>query len=64
MKILLAEDDSQVRDELTELLSEDGHQLTSAADGIEAFEKFRDEGLLSLPFPSVPLAFSFRKLQG
>ena len=31
------------------------------------FEEFRNEGLLSLPFPSVPLPFSFRyagKLQG
>ena len=48
MKILLAEDDSQVRDELTELLSEDGHQLTTAADGIEAFEKFRDDDAIEL----------------
>ena len=48
MKILLAEDDSQVREELTELLSEDGHELTTAADGIEAFEKFRDDEAVEL----------------
>ncbi len=48
MKILLAEDDSHVRDELTELMSEAGHELTTAADGIEAFEKFRDDEAVEL----------------
>ena len=48
MKILLAEDDSHVREELTELLSEAGHELTTAADGIEAFEKFRDDEAIEL----------------
>lgn len=43
MKILLAEDDTQVRTELRELLSEEGYQVTTASDGIEAFEKFRDD---------------------
>ena len=48
MKILLAEDDSHVREELTELLSEAGHELATAADGIEAFEKFRDDEAIEL----------------
>ena len=41
MKILLAEDEPQVRAELREILSDEGYQVVTAADGIEAFEKFR-----------------------
>lgn len=41
MKILLAEDEAQVREELTELLTEEHYKVVQAADGIEAFEKFR-----------------------
>jgi len=48
MKILLAEDEAQVRHELTELLSEEGHEMCTAADGIEAFEKFRDDEAVDL----------------
>ena len=48
MKILLAEDEAQVRNELIELLSEKGHEMSSAADGIEAFEKFRDDEAVDL----------------
>ena len=43
MKLLLAEDDAQVRTELRELLSEEGYTVVTASDGIEAFEKFRDD---------------------
>lgn len=43
MKLLLAEDDPQVRVELRELLSEEGYTVVTAADGIEAFERFRDD---------------------
>ena len=41
MKILLAEDDVQVRQELRELLLGEHYTVVTAADGIEAFEKFR-----------------------
>ena len=37
MKILLAEDDAQVRTELRELLLEQGYDVTTAIDGIDAF---------------------------
>lgn len=43
MKLLLAEDDNQVRTELAELLTDEGYTVATAADGIEAFEKFRDD---------------------
>jgi len=43
MKLLLAEDDAQVRTELQDLLTEEGYTVVTAGDGIEAFEKFRDD---------------------
>ncbi len=43
MKILLAEDDAQVRQELRELLVSEHYTVVTAADGIEAFEKFRED---------------------
>ena len=48
MKILLAEDDTQVRTELRELLSDEGYDIVTAVDGIEAFEKFRDDKEIEL----------------
>lgn len=42
MKLLLAEDDVVVRDELRELLTDEGYDVVTAKDGIEAFELFRD----------------------
>ena len=43
MKLLLAEDDAQVRTELRELLTDEGYSVVTASDGIEAFEKFRND---------------------
>lgn len=37
-KILIAEDDEAIRDLIVRALSEDGHQLTAAADGAAAIE--------------------------
>lgn len=48
MKLLLAEDDAQVRTELRELLTEEGYSVVTAGDGIEAFEKFRDDEAIEL----------------
>ena len=48
MKILLAEDDSQVRTELRELLVEQGYEVTTAVDGIDAFEKFRADEMIEI----------------
>ncbi|MEY2907728.1 MAG: hypothetical protein RLZZ602_251, partial [Pseudomonadota bacterium] len=48
MKILLAEDDTQVRTELCELLADEGYDVATAVDGIEAFEKFRDDKSIEL----------------
>ena len=48
MKILLAEDDTQVRTELRELLVEQGYDVTTAVDGIDAFEKFRADELIEI----------------
>jgi len=38
MKVLLAEDDDLTRENLTEILQEDGYQVTSACDGQEALQ--------------------------
>ena len=48
MKILLAEDDAQVRTELRELLVEQGYDVTTAIDGIDAFEKFRADEMIEI----------------
>ncbi|MDG1064793.1 MAG: response regulator [Luminiphilus sp.] len=48
MKILLAEDDAQVRTELRELLVEQGYDVTTAVDGIDAFEKFRADEMVEI----------------
>ncbi len=48
MKILLAEDDTQVRTELRELLVAEGYDVTTAVDGIDAFEKFRADELIEI----------------
>ncbi len=48
MKILLAEDDTQVRTELREILVEQGYDVTTAVDGIDAFEKFRSDELIEI----------------
>jgi two-component system cell cycle response regulator CpdR len=38
-RILLAEDDDAIRELVARALSEDGHELTAAADGAQALEK-------------------------
>lgn len=48
MKVLLAEDDPQVRAELRELLGGESLEVVTAADGIEAFEKFREDDSIEL----------------
>lgn len=48
MKILLAEDDAQVRQELRELLVGEHYTVVTAADGIEAFERFREDPEIEL----------------
>ncbi|HBU48308.1 MAG TPA: DNA-binding response regulator [Myxococcales bacterium] len=42
MKVLVAEDDSLIRQGLKELLQGDGYQVVEARDGAEALERFRD----------------------
>ena len=41
MKILVVEDDANLRDALTELLEADGHSAASASNGAEGLEKVR-----------------------
>ncbi len=48
MKILLAEDDEPVREELRELLTDEGYRVVTAVDGIDAFEKFRQDQEIEL----------------
>ena len=43
MKLLLAEDDPQVRAELRELLASENFDVVTAVDGIDAYEKFRED---------------------
>jgi len=55
MKILIADDDSILRNELADLLREDGHDVVGASDGGEALrlverESF-DAALLDLKMP-------------
>jgi|SRR4030095_3015788 DNA-binding response OmpR family regulator len=40
-KILIVEDDDEVRDVLKTLLQEEGHELFEASDGNQAIEQFR-----------------------
>jgi CheY-like chemotaxis protein len=40
-KILLVEDDASIREVLAEFLTDEGYQLTTAADGLEAMEIFK-----------------------
>ena len=42
MRILVAEDDSHTRSALVELLTSDGHQCVSAADGDQASKLFAE----------------------
>ena len=48
MKILLAEDNDQIRLELRELLTEQGYDVVTAVDGIDAFEKYRSDELIEI----------------
>ena len=41
MKILVVEDDTMIREGLSEFLSESGYTMVQAKDGKEALEKFR-----------------------
>ena len=43
MKILVVEDDEQIRQGLSEVLFQDGYEVSSAATGIEAIEKAKKE---------------------
>src|SRR5881392_3319030 len=55
MKILVADDDATLRDELAGLLSEDGHEVVTAADGAAALQTVDREtfevALLELRMP-------------
>src|SRR2546429_9214540 len=55
MKILAADDDATLRDELAGLLSEDGHEVVTAADGAAALQTVDREtfevALLDLRMP-------------
>lgn len=42
-KILVVEDDEQIRQGLLEVLSQDGYEVSSAATGVEAIEKAKKE---------------------
>lgn len=42
-KILIADDEAEIRDVLRLYLEKDGYEVTEAADGIEAMEKLRKE---------------------
>jgi CheY-like chemotaxis protein len=42
-KILVVEDDSDIREDLAELLRDQGYRVTTAANGIEALEHLRAE---------------------
>lgn len=43
MKILIAEDDKYLRKLLYEQLTGEGYTVTAAADGREAYDKFKSE---------------------
>ena len=43
MKILIAEDDKDLRKLLYEQLTGEGYQVAAAADGLEAYERFKSE---------------------
>lgn len=43
MKVLIAEDDKLTRDGLTEMLSDEGYEVSQARDGEEAVKKFEAE---------------------
>jgi len=58
-RILLVEDDSSVRETLRLMLAKDGHIVTEANNGIEAFSAFRKE-----PFDLVLLDFQIPFMQG
>ena len=43
MKILVVEDDTMIREGLSEFLSESGYTMVQAKDGKEALEKFNTD---------------------
>ena len=43
MRILIAEDNNDLRRLLYEQLTGEGYQVTAAADGLEAYERFKSE---------------------
>ncbi len=55
MRLLVADDDVTVRSELAELLREEGHEVDTATDGLDAMRKleagFFDAALLDLKMP-------------
>ena len=55
-KILIAEDDEVVREMVVRALTEDGHELTAAADGAEALEALnRQSGKFDLLLSDVKM---------
>lgn len=59
MRILLAEDVAVTRRMLTEVLTDMGHEVTSVADGDQAWDAYDSE-----PFPLVVLDWMMPKLDG
>ena len=51
MKILVVEDDTMIREGLSEFLSESGYTMVQAKDGKEALEKFNTCLLYTSPSP-------------
>ena len=43
MKVLIAEDDDNIRDGLREILEDEGYQTLTARDGVETLELFQRE---------------------
>ena len=54
MKILVVEDDTMIREGLSEFLSESGYTMVQAKDGKEALEKFNTDNLLVIEDIQIP----------
>lgn len=67
-KILLADDDPDIIEELSMLLEDEGYELATAKDGAEALEKIKQESpdliILDLLMPRVDGFGVFDKLRG
>lgn len=47
-KILVVDDEPEIRDELTEYLVDKGYKVTEAGDGLEAIEKFQADNFIAV----------------